>query len=479
MGEPDGEVDNSRFWLDKRDAYPDSAIQIIKNAPAQLTSTERFLLFTLVRSLSPAVVVEIGTFRGGSASIIAAALRSAQFGHAWCIDPNPKLAIAWSDISDHATLIQESSPEAFTTIARLIPSPIEFAFIDGDHSHDAVVRDTLSLISHLADNAWLLYHDAASHTVADAIDHCLESVPQLRDAGMLSRYFNADSWPGELFAGMRLLHFQRRDRFSWLPPSCRSPRQDLLPESMPTDFIEELREVLTSLSRQSTQVVGLYGLTARLAGFLGVLSEFQNLTFIVLEDDPILDGRVVVGWPILFAPSAVSRGIRDVIPMGLITNIPKERLELFRAHSINVIDTRFSRQDVIARPASDSANSSLDQRVFAATTHAFWYEGCRRFAFLGTDAKVFPMVGRFLTSQPYPNLIAMIDSQPSKPNHRWGIPVITWDEVASQKIDCIILPDASDESATRREIDSRKLSGIYLAIPKPASWWAVFTGSSR
>lgn len=479
MREPEVGVDNSRFWLDKRDAFPDSAIQIVKNAPAQLSSTERFLLFTLVRSLSPAVVVEIGTFRGGSASIIAAALRSAQFGHAWCIDPHPKLAIQWSDISDRATLIQESSPDAFATISKLIPAPIDFVFIDGDHSYDAVVRDTLALISHLADNAWLLYHDAASHAVADAIDHCLENIPQLRDAGMLSRYFNADSWPGELFAGMRLLHFQRGDRFSWLPVSCRSPRRDLLPELLPASSIKELREVLTSLSRQSEQAVGLYGLTARLAGFLGVLSEFPDLTFIVLEDDPILDGRIIVGWPVLFAPTAVSRGIRDVIPMGLISDISKERLDYFRAHSINVIDTGFSRQAVIERPASDSPKSSLDQRIWDATTHAFWYQGCRRFAFLGTDARIFPMVGRFLTMQPYPNLVAMISSQPSNSKQLWGIPVIPWDEVTSQKIDCIILPDASEESAAKREIESRKLERIHLAIAKPASWWSTLSGASR
>lgn len=479
MDEADAGGNNSRFWLDQRDAFSESDIQIIKNAPAQLSSTERFLLFTLVRSLSPAVAVEIGTFRGGSASIIAAALRSAHFGHVWCIDPNPKLAINWDDISDHATLIQEPSPDALATVATLIPSAIEFVFIDGDHSYEAVVRDTLALISHLADNAWLLYHDAASHAVADAIDHCLENIPQLRDAGMLSRYFNAACWPGELFAGMQLLHFQRGKRFSWLPPSCGSPRRDLLPECLPTASIEEMREVLTSLSRQSTRTVGLYGLTARLAGFLGVLSEFPDLMFVILEEDPILDGRVVVGWPVLFAPSAVSRGIRNVIPMGLISEITTERLDYFRSHSINVIDTKFSHESVVLRPSSDSSISSIEHRVWAATTHAFWHDGCRRFAFLGIDAKIFPMVGRFLTMQPYPNLVAIVCSEPTKPNLRWGIPVITWDEIESHNIDCIVLPDASEEATAKRELKTRELNGIRLAVPKPASWWSVLSGLSR
>lgn len=102
-----------RFWRERgKSALHPRLAEILTTAPAPFDACERLMLYTLVRSISPEVAVEFGTFQGGSAMIPHAALESAGRGRLWCIDPRPQIKIDWSKIADRATLIVEPSPAA-------------------------------------------------------------------------------------------------------------------------------------------------------------------------------------------------------------------------------------------------------------------------------------------------------------------------------------------------------------------------------
>src|SRR3954465_12436830 len=53
-----------------------TALNIIEDAPVEMTRGERLMLFSLTFALRPARYLEIGTFRGGSAMIVCAAMEA-------------------------------------------------------------------------------------------------------------------------------------------------------------------------------------------------------------------------------------------------------------------------------------------------------------------------------------------------------------------------------------------------------------------
>ena len=61
----------------------------VLNTPAQLLWEERLMLYALVRGLRPTNLLEIGSFYGGSAQLIHAAMIANGKGHLWCVDINP------------------------------------------------------------------------------------------------------------------------------------------------------------------------------------------------------------------------------------------------------------------------------------------------------------------------------------------------------------------------------------------------------
>ena len=172
---------------------------------------ERVLLYGVVAGLAPKRTLEIGTFLGGSALIIAAALDDVDAGPMWCVDPEPQVAEEdWARIEHRATMIAKRSPEALTEARELAGGPFDFALIDGDHSLDAVRRDIAGTLPVLADQAWVLFHDSHFQGVRDAVDEVVAAHPsQLDDGGLLSRHSTTDD-NGVVWGGLRLLRFNRR-----------------------------------------------------------------------------------------------------------------------------------------------------------------------------------------------------------------------------------------------------------------------------
>lgn len=188
-----------------------SRVAVVNGEQSWMTMPERLLLYALVAGLAPERTLEIGTFLGGSALIIAAALDDVDGGRMWCIDPDPRVAADdWGRIEHRATLIAEGSPEALAKAREMAGAPFDFALIDGDHSLAGVRRDIEGTLAVLADESWILFHDAHFGDVRVAIDEAVAARRgELHDAGMLSGHSTVDE-NGVVWGGLRLLRFTRR-----------------------------------------------------------------------------------------------------------------------------------------------------------------------------------------------------------------------------------------------------------------------------
>jgi len=228
--------------------------QTLTEAPVLMLPSERLLLYSLIQALRPKRCVEIGTHKGGSALIITAALDEVGSGSLVCIDPTPLVAEEhWTRVAHRAVLLTGESPGALAEAARVAGGSFDFAFVDGDHSYHGVLRDMEGVLSVLADEAFILCHDAHFPEVAEAIDATLQVRADLvTDCGLLSVDRSIDD-EGRVWGGLRLLRFSRpsaatsrssgtdqhaRDaRFSAAGAAC------VTSASSPVFYLERLRSV--------------------------------------------------------------------------------------------------------------------------------------------------------------------------------------------------------------------------------------------
>lgn len=198
---------------------PRSLPAVVQTPAAQMLMPEKVLLYGLVFALKPRCCLEIGTFRGGSAAVICAAMDDNGWGQLVCVDPEPQLEPEIGrQIAHRATVIAGASPQVLPRARRAVPEPFTFALIDGDHSKQGVLRDIEGTLEQLADEAHLLFHDSHYFEVAEAIDEALvRHAGMLLDCGTLSTTCKPESAEGSgvedrqvVWGGLRLLRFQRR-----------------------------------------------------------------------------------------------------------------------------------------------------------------------------------------------------------------------------------------------------------------------------
>jgi hypothetical protein len=165
-----------------------SSVGTIYRAPGWMSPPERLAVYAIVYGLRPNRSLEIGTFYGGSALIIVAALDDIGAGTLECVDPNPKISARHlRQIEHRATINPVPSPEGLAPLASTPAQKFDFALIDGDHSYNQVISDIEATCELLADDAVVLLHDAHYHEVADAINAVLDRYPgRLIDCGMVS-----------------------------------------------------------------------------------------------------------------------------------------------------------------------------------------------------------------------------------------------------------------------------------------------------
>jgi predicted O-methyltransferase YrrM len=143
-----------------------------------INAGDRRAIYSLIRALKPHRILEIGTHIGGSTLSIAAAMRrNKQDGAGDCsltsvdsVDVNgapnaywkrigfprsPRENIAAFGMSEHVSFVTADSRAYFQNCR----GSFDFAFIDGDHSAEAVHQDVTSALRHLHHEGIILLHD--------------------------------------------------------------------------------------------------------------------------------------------------------------------------------------------------------------------------------------------------------------------------------------------------------------------------------
>lgn len=182
-------------------AFP--GIQSCIDSSAQLAMRERVFLYSLIFSVAPQRVLEIGTAEGGSARIISKALDDLRFDATLVtVDPFPdQLTIDWSEIKHNTSRVNGYFPRDFNASA--LERPFDFVFVDGDHSYQGVLDDLRYLPKIIAPETYILLHDAFNAEVARGIQQAVDEVGYT-DCGIVGRVEN-DSLGSEHFGGYRLL----------------------------------------------------------------------------------------------------------------------------------------------------------------------------------------------------------------------------------------------------------------------------------
>ncbi|WP_040771095.1 class I SAM-dependent methyltransferase [Novipirellula maiorica] len=148
------------------------------------TQSELLALYSLAKELSDRpVAVEIGAHLGASARYLAAGLKPIG-GHLYCIDTwmndaMPDEAIdVFSQFEENTFEVKDLvTPVRGYSTALLDDWPyglLDFAFVDGDHSYEAVRDDIAVLLPHMKSIATIAFHDFFSHPgVAKAVGELL------------------------------------------------------------------------------------------------------------------------------------------------------------------------------------------------------------------------------------------------------------------------------------------------------------------
>jgi len=183
-------------------------IERCRDCKASLAMRERVFLYSLVYSLAPQWILEIGTFKGGSAYIMSGALDDlALGGKLLTIDADPEqIALDWTVIAHNARSVQGYFPSDIDKVR--LPGGVRYdlAFVDGDHTYAAVLADLKALVQILNDEAYVLLHDAYHEDVQRAIQEVVAD-GLYHDAGLVSRVLN-DSVPGGPYGGFHLLRYK-------------------------------------------------------------------------------------------------------------------------------------------------------------------------------------------------------------------------------------------------------------------------------
>jgi predicted O-methyltransferase YrrM len=182
-------------------------VGVVFTAPSEMSIDERLLLYALVRGLRPRRILEIGSREGGSASIMANALEDVgQDGRIVGLDPQPKVSVPASRFHGRFEVIAAASPAGLPAARERAGEPFDFALIDGLHTYDQVVQDIAACLPHLADGAYLVFHDAFHLGVSEAIREAIEHDNRLHDCGYLSSSVCTDD-PLVAYRGIRVVRF--------------------------------------------------------------------------------------------------------------------------------------------------------------------------------------------------------------------------------------------------------------------------------
>jgi predicted O-methyltransferase YrrM len=134
--------------------------------PTHLTNEEKLKLFELAGQKKNGIFVEIGSYYGSSSSIIAAAID--EKARLFCVDTWKNETMPDGEKDTFKTFLSNINQFGnkiiplrgySSDVAKTFNEPIDFLFIDGDHSYEAVKSDVDLWFPKLKPNALVIFHD--------------------------------------------------------------------------------------------------------------------------------------------------------------------------------------------------------------------------------------------------------------------------------------------------------------------------------
>lgn len=196
---------------------------IIFNARTHLPIPDRFILYSLIRALKPKNILEIGSFKGGSASIMAAALEDNKGGSIIGLDPAPQFDENGKDFYGRLRLLKKGAPEGIKEAMEIAGGPFDFVFSDGPNVFKEVRRTLSALLPCLSNRATIIVDNGLHIGVNEAVRDVVASDPRLHDCGLVSTSSDVRSDPHITYLGLMMLRFDS-DRISdpmpWIDKAC-------------------------------------------------------------------------------------------------------------------------------------------------------------------------------------------------------------------------------------------------------------------
>jgi predicted O-methyltransferase YrrM len=158
-------------------------LDVIADAPTEMSLDERLFLYALVRGQRPQRVLEIGISRGGSSAVIASALEDNGSGELVGIDPLPRITLPPAAFHGRFHLLVGTSPDAIGEASTMLGGPFDLILIDGMHTYQHVLRDFAGALPHSTEASFFLFHDAFHFGISEAIRETIEADATLRDCG--------------------------------------------------------------------------------------------------------------------------------------------------------------------------------------------------------------------------------------------------------------------------------------------------------
>lgn len=124
----------------------------------QMSQAERMAMCHVLRTVQPKLAVEVGTYQGGSLSLI-----SEHSGWVYSLDIDPEIPAKFARFKNTTFITESSATSLPALLARLERenAPLEFVLIDGDHSSDGVRRDLDSVLRYRPSRrVFVMMHDS-------------------------------------------------------------------------------------------------------------------------------------------------------------------------------------------------------------------------------------------------------------------------------------------------------------------------------
>lgn len=154
-------------------SFQEVGAEHVKGIPSWTTEPELTALYTLAVSCPQGgVALEIGSYLGASSCYLAAGLKH-RSGHLFCVDtwenqtmpegPQDTFAHFQRNTAPFADVITTVRKRSGSLKANDIETPLDFAFIDGDHSFDAVASDFAIVSPWVREGGVIAFHDVGVH----------------------------------------------------------------------------------------------------------------------------------------------------------------------------------------------------------------------------------------------------------------------------------------------------------------------------